>query len=95
MKKVQKRIKTSHGRTRNLTEGTEAETRTKTEAAEALATEGYGISRKEEYKEEQEWNPAFAKLTIAWGRHLPSFPRRRESRNTGRQEETRPPHTRS
>ena len=46
MKKGQKRIKTSHGWTRNFTEGTEAETRKKTEAAEALATD----ERKEQEK---------------------------------------------
>ena len=73
MKKGKKRISICHGWTRNFTEGTEAETRKKTEAAEALATderkeqekpfatEGHGISR----KEEQAWNSAYAKLTIA------------------------------
>jgi len=50
--------------TRNLTEKTEAETRKKiVAAAEAFATDGHGVSR----KEEQEWNSAFAKLTIAQG----------------------------
>ena len=73
----------SHGRTRNLTEKEEAETRKNIDTAgEAFATDGHGISRKEEYKAEQEWNPAFARLTKAAGT-LPSFSRRRESRNTG------------
>ena len=56
--------------------------RKRKEQEKALATEGHGISRKEEYKAEQEWNSAYARLTKAAGT-LPSFPRRRESRNTG------------
>ena len=53
MKKGQKRIKkkTSHGLTRNLTEG-----RTRLSIC-------HGRTR----KEEQEWNSAYAKLTIAQG----------------------------
>lgn len=41
--------------------------RKRKEQEKALATEGHGISRKEEYKAEQEWNPAFARLTKAAG----------------------------
>jgi len=43
------RISICHGRTRNLTEKTEAETRKKiVAAAEAFATDGHGRTRKEE-----------------------------------------------
>ena len=46
VKKGKNRISICHGWTRNFTEGTEAETRKKTEAAEALATD----ERKEQEK---------------------------------------------
>ena len=81
MKKGKKRIKkkTSHGLTRNLTEG-RIDGRTGLSICHGISrinTEGHGRTRKEEYKEEQDkhlprmeeqaWNSAFAKLTIAQG----------------------------
>ena len=65
----------SHGLTRNLTEKEEAETLKNIDTAgEAFATDGHGISR----KEEQKWNPVFAKLTNARREGLKAFlpPRR-------------------
>ena len=49
--------KTSHGLTRNFTEKAEAETRKKTEAAEAFATESHGKKNKNKIPREVDENP--------------------------------------